>query len=285
MTIVYAAFEPRINLIQRTKPTPAINVNIFSQEEDTSYEEGIYWGRPVELYKKAGSYVEARDGFAMTSADTMEFAGRNCYNAFGRKNPATAGNEDYLRNIMQQNHLSVLEHSSFTFLLEDISRSATHEIVRHRHLSFSQESQRFVGVKDEVTYVVPPAIAEGISEDDKDFLERGADHPIFDSVYEAVAAYHDTYADLRDQGFSHKESAEAARSYLPNGIATTIVVTGNARSWMEFIQKRDAPGADKELQAIAQEIQVLLERELPEIFSPEARAMWPNTSEQKAVKK
>ena len=284
MTIVYAAFEPRINLIQRAKPTPAINVNVFSKDEEAPYEEGLYWGRPVELYKKAGSYDEVRDGFASSAADTMVFAGRNCYNAFGRKNPATAENEDYLHNIIQQNHLSVMEHSSFTFLLENVSRSATHEIVRHRHLSFSQESQRYVGVKDEVTYVVPPAIAASIDDDDKDFLERGADHPIFDSVYEAVAAYHDTYSDLRDQGFNHKESAEAARSYLPNGIATTIVVTGNARSWMEFIQKRDAPGADKELQVIAQEISSLLEHELPEVFSPEARAMWPNNSEQKAVK-
>ena len=97
-----------------------------------------------------------------TQANVMEFAGRLCYDAFGRKREETREIRDYLANIMDQVHLSVLEHSSFTFLLSNISRAATHEIVRHRHLSFSQESQRFVhGRKRDVVLPEKMALLDG----------------------------------------------------------------------------------------------------------------------------
>lgn len=190
----------------------------------------------------------------------MEFAGRTCYDAYGRKNPATAENADYLANILDQGHLSVLEHSSFTFLLRNVSRSATHEIVRHRHFSFSQESQRFVhGRKRDI--VLPPALDE-------------LDDAQLDAIDAAFDENENTYKILKAKGLSHKEASEAARMFLPNAAATNIVITGNARSWKEFIEKRLAPGADAELQGIAQDILNTLEKVNPGVFSEKQRKHW-----------
>ena len=84
------------------------------------------------------------DGYSPEgSADLLaEFAGRACYKAWDRKNPATATTEGYLKNILKQGHFSVLEHSSVTFYVEGASRSLLTELTRHRFLSLSVESQR-----------------------------------------------------------------------------------------------------------------------------------------------
>ncbi|ESV60919.1 thymidylate synthase, flavin-dependent [Mycobacteroides abscessus MAB_091912_2446] len=74
----------------------------------------------------------------------VEFAGRACYQSWSKPNPRTATNESYLRHVIEVGHLSVLEHASATFYITGISRSCTHELIRHRHFSYSQLSQRFV---------------------------------------------------------------------------------------------------------------------------------------------
>ena len=90
----------------------------------------------------------ARRRAGTTDADggqaLAEFAGRACYESWHKPNPATATNAGYLRHILEVGHLSVLEHGSVTLYLRGVSRSLTHELVRHRHLSFSQLSQRYV---------------------------------------------------------------------------------------------------------------------------------------------
>ncbi len=88
-----------------------------------------------------------------------EFAGRACYESWHKPNPATATNAGYLRHILEVGHLSVLEHGSVTFYLRGVSRSLTHELVRHRHLSFSQLSQRYVPERD-AAMVEPDVIAD-----------------------------------------------------------------------------------------------------------------------------
>mgnify|MGYP000577808351 CR=1 FL=1 len=84
-----------------------------------------------------------------------EFAGRACYQSWDKHNPETASNAGYLANIIKQKHFSVLEHSSISFYIEGVSRSLTHEFVRHRHFSYSQLSQRYVDSSD-VAFVLPP---------------------------------------------------------------------------------------------------------------------------------
>src|SRR4051812_8668765 len=87
-----------------------------------------------------------------------EFAGRACYESWSKPNPATATNAGYLRHILEVGHLSVLEHGTVTFYLTGVSRAMTHELVRHRHFSYSQLSQRYVPEHD-AAMVVPDVIA------------------------------------------------------------------------------------------------------------------------------
>jgi thymidylate synthase ThyX len=88
-----------------------------------------------------------------------EFAGRACYQSWKKPNPSTATNAGYLRHILEVGHLSVLEHGSVSFYLSGVSRSLTHELIRHRHFSYSQLSQRYVPERD-AAMVEPEVIAD-----------------------------------------------------------------------------------------------------------------------------
>ena len=88
-----------------------------------------------------------------------EFAGRACYQSWNKPNPATATNAGYLRHILEVGHLSVLEHGTVSMYLTGVSRSLTHELIRHRHFSYSQLSQRYVPERD-AAIVEPDVIAE-----------------------------------------------------------------------------------------------------------------------------
>lgn len=210
---------------------------------EEGYEQAIYDGRKdlAEVYKPEA---------------IAEYAGRTCYRAYGIKNEKTADTSGYLGNIIDQNHLSVVEHLTATILFEGISRSASHEIVRHRHFSFSQESQRYVDALDMEDVVIPP-------------LLRGNEEEERRLMLTAKLARHEAIhlADnLRSKGLPRKEANEAARAHLPQCMATTLVVSGNMRSWMEFISKRLHPAADKEIQEIAQAALELLEEAFPAVF-------------------
>ena len=99
-----------------------------------------------------------------------EFAGRACYQSWSKPIPATATNAGYLDHILQVGHLSVLEHSTATFYITGISRSVTHELIRHRHFSFSQLSQRYLPATG--PEVVEPDVDRGGSGAARD-LHRG----------------------------------------------------------------------------------------------------------------
>jgi thymidylate synthase (FAD) len=194
-------------------------------------------------------------------SDLAEFAGRACYQSWSRPNPATADNAGYLGNIIRQEHYSVMEHGSMTFYIENVSRSLTHELVRHRHFSYSQLSQRFVTIQpkpasmdtegDPVPYIIPPA-AEGIAEANA-VLSAAWDY--------ATHAYSRLLSILDLQGITGKKAKEAARAVLPNMTPTAIVVTGNHRAWREFLVKRGSLAADAEIRRLAIAIFRLLDQE------------------------
>lgn len=232
-----------------------------------------------------GDAVNEEDHMA-DAASLIQLAGRKCYNAHGRKNPETADNVGYIANLLSQHHYSPLEHASFTFLIQGVSRSLTHELVRHRHFSFSQESQRYVLAARDPEVVVPPATfaLEVDGKKSTDLPQEAYDRLMTEQFGETYDRVRDSYDFLREQGYSHKEAAEAARFETPNCDATQIVVTGNARSWMEFIEKRDADGADAEIRRLAKVIGRTLAWELPEVFGEDAKKLWSGKSEQKAVK-
>ena len=191
----------------------------------------------------------------------LEFAGRACYQSWSKPNPATAETADYIGHVLDVNHLSVVEHATASFYLEDVSRSFTHELVRHRHLSFSQLSQRYVNLaKDTVLPVMPP-------------LCRGdalAEIIVYDAFATSVESYVrlETHLRATHPELGTKQVREAARALLPNCTPTSIVVSGNFRSWLEFIDKRDNQHADREIAEVASEIRALLKQVAPAVFEP-----------------
>ena len=199
--------------------------------------------------------MEIQEG--STDAETLTvYAGRSCYESWSRPNEKTRRDEDYLRRtLFEQGHFSILEHASATFYLTGVSRALTHELVRHRHLSYSQLSQRFVDESD-ANIVIPPA-ARGSEKLTWEFenAAAGARH----SYQELVEA-------LLDSGLTRKQAREAARAVLPNMVETRIVVTGNLRAWHEVIERRTAPDADAEFQEVAGMIREQLQQIAPEVF-------------------
>lgn len=192
-----------------------------------------------------------------------EFAGRACYQSWDKPNPATATNATYLRHILEVGHLAVLEHGTVTFYLTGLSRSLTHELVRHRHFSYSQLSQRYAPEPDAVM-VEPDLIAEDPALHAR-FLEATA---------AAVAAYTDLlegleskYSGAENATLRRKQARQAARAILPAATETRIVVTGNYRAWRHFIAMRASEHADVELRGLAVACLRELERIAPNVFA------------------
>lgn len=191
-----------------------------------------------------------------------EFAGRACYQSWTKPNPATATNEGYLKHIIESGHHSVLEHGSASFYITGVSRSLTHELVRHRLHSYSQLSQRYVD-ESKTEFVVPDVIA-----DDPDLLV------LFNAAVETartaykllVTGLEAKFASVENATDRRKLARQAARSVLPNATETKIVMSGNYRSWRHFIEMRNSPHADVEIRQLAQKILSELKFVAPNIF-------------------
>lgn len=200
------------------------------------------------------------DGSAAGGPAAAEFGGRACYQSWEKPNPRTATNEGYLANILTIGHESVLEHGTAGFYVTGVSRSLTHELVRHRHLSPSQLSQRYVPEGD-ADMVVPDVIAA-----DPDLSRR-----FDDAAAAAVHAYNDLLDGLTARygagdTVSKKLARQAARAVLPNATETRIVLTGNYRAWRHFVALRATPHADREIRALA--VAVLRELQRPDVAAP-----------------
>ncbi|QBP30529.1 ThyX-like thymidylate synthase [Mycobacterium phage Charm] len=194
------------------------------------------------------------------SADELaEFAGRNCYQAFNRPNPATATNETYLEHILEVGHESVLEHASASFYIE-ASRSVLTELERHRHLSFSVLSQRYV---DPVPFGVhhPPILSK------LNISDQQAAFSILKEAEAQSAQHYDQLFDLfSGAGFPRKQAREAARAVLPNMANSPMVVTGNHRTWRYVIKARWHEAADAEIRELAGELLAQLREIAPNTY-------------------
>jgi thymidylate synthase (FAD) len=191
-----------------------------------------------------------------------EFAGRLCY--MSQHNPAKRETREYLENIKKQGHGSVLEHANYTILLEGVSRSLTHELVRHRAgFAYSQLSQRYVD-ESVANFVVPPAILgdEGLEATWRSQME-GAQA----AYVQLVAQLMERYGWIADKVHRRKMAREASRAVLPNATETKIVVTGNARAWRTMLELRSSEGAELEIRRMAIATLRLLQREAPGFFS------------------
>jgi thymidylate synthase (FAD) len=191
-----------------------------------------------------------------------EFAGRLCY--MSQKNPANRTTRDYLENIKKQGHGSVLEHANYSLLLEGVSRSLTHELVRHRAgFAYSQLSQRYVD-ESEAAFVIPPAILG----DEALVAAWKAQVESAQATYIALVDKLMTrYAWVDDKIHRRKMAREAARGVLPNSTETKIVVTGNARAWRTMLELRSSEGAEFEIRRMAIAVLRVLQKEAAGFFA------------------
>ncbi|MCG3132772.1 MAG: Flavin-dependent thymidylate synthase [Phycisphaerae bacterium] len=207
-------------------------------------------------------------GVASWSTDTevageklAEVAGRLCYMSFAKPRPG--GNSKYLSHIKEVGHGSVLEHAVWNLLITGVSRSFTHELVRHRAgFGFSQLSQRYVD-ESVAEFVEPDCIA-----DDPEL------HEIFRaSVEQSQQAYirlteglARKFADVSDATLRRKMARQAARSVLPNATETKIFVTANARALRHFIELRCNEHAETEIRIVAGMVLDVLQKDSPNLF-------------------
>jgi thymidylate synthase (FAD) len=193
----------------------------------------------------------------------VEFGGRACYRSWepGLNPNVTKVRTDqrqYFANILSSAHGSVLEHANYSFALHDVSRVATHEIVRHRAGSaFSQESLRYVRLTD-IGFRVPPAL-EPVRERVLSIVEQLEEFQ--------VQAAEQLGIDAEGVPFHvKKEVTSALRRLAPIGLSTDIVWTANARTLRHVIEMRTAPGAEEELRLIFDKVARVMMDEAPGLF-------------------
>ncbi|MDR0445189.1 MAG: FAD-dependent thymidylate synthase [Puniceicoccales bacterium] len=162
----------------------------------------------------------------------------------------------FLQDVLRTGHESPMEHVSFTFAIEGISRVCSHQLVRHRLASYSQQSQRYCVEEKELDYVLPPSIGR---------IEEAKE------IYEAFMKHAgETYARLREllqsSGCHRESSNEDARFVLPNAVETKLVATFNARSLLNFFQLRCCARAQWEIRALANRMCQLVKNISPTLF-------------------
>jgi thymidylate synthase (FAD) len=202
-------------------------------------------------------WMEVDEG--TTPADAIpEFAGRACYESWDKPNPLTRENSDYNAHVLDVGHFSVFGHASVGYYIEGISRTLTHELVRSRFPAFSQLSQRYVRLDDDLPYVVPP-----LCEDDP--VAQGV---LMQAATQALTHYDQlvNHLTLTHPQAKPKEIREAARAVLPGMTETKLVVTANVRAWRDLLAQRLPEGADAEIRRLARELLTDLKKVAPASF-------------------
>ena len=190
-----------------------------------------------------------------------EAGGRLCYLSFGK---GRKSNADYLGNIIAQKHGSVLEHAVWNFIIAGVSRSFTHELVRHRAgFAYSQLSQRYVD-ESIASYIEPDIIAADETLHDVWLRSVEVSHQAYLTL---VAGLMEKLADMKDKTQRRKLARQAARSVLPNATETMIFVSANARALRHFIEMRGSEWAEVEIRKVALDILRIMQREAPNLFS------------------
>lgn len=225
----------------------------------------------------------------------MEIAGRVCYDSFGAPRPG--GNVSYTNNILESRHGSVTEHAAWQFILTGVSRSLTHELVRHRvGMSPSQRSQRYVD-ESEARFVCPPEI-----EGDPDMMSiwrsaidvcrdaykrlvgkldaklcrnpryacrtcGGGGRYLQDGAERTCEGCNGLWVAKQFRTEAKKAARGAARSVMPNATETVVFLTFNARAMRHFVELRASPHADYEIRRVANLFVRVMGRECPALFS------------------
>ena len=251
----------------------ALDSNIRIISEPSVYVIGRQTVDDTELDRFLTDHGVSWESDSEVAAEVVtETAGRVCYMSFAKPRPG--GNATYLHHIKEVGHGSVLEHGVWNLLFTGVSRSLTHELVRHRAgMGYSQLSQRYVD-ESVAEYVEPDIIAT-----DPEL------HALWlDAVGHAHAAYVKLAEKLNakltdpqaaaaamippgaDRTTRRKTARQAARSVLPNATETKIFVTANARALRHFLEQRGAAGAEPEIRKLAGKVLDILQKESPNLF-------------------
>ena len=191
-----------------------------------------------------------------------EFAGRLCY--MSQHNPAGRTTAEYLRNILRQGHGSVFEHSTYVMLIEGISRSCSHELVRHRAgWGYSQLSPALCG-RVHAAFVMPPAIMGDPALEAEWTAQVEAAQAAYVAAVERLMA---RYEWVEDKIHRRKMAREAARSVLPNATEVKIVASANVRAWRTMLELRLGEGAELEIRRMAVACLRVLQQEAPALFA------------------
>lgn len=176
----------------------------------------------------------------------IEQSGRVCYQS-SNDDDNLEKREKFIKAIVRNEHLSILEHASASFKITGVSRTLTHELVRHRLFSFSQRSQRYC-LEDKCGYIIPETIMNNSSLREE-----------YESVVSCIKHFYQRMLD-------NKIPREDARYILPNAVETQIVASGNFRQWRHFLDLRLSKRAQWEIRYLAKEILSQLYKIAPNVF-------------------
>ncbi|MBF0560221.1 MAG: FAD-dependent thymidylate synthase [Nitrospirae bacterium] len=192
--------------------------------------------------------------------EVIAMAAKLCYSPSGiedlKKKIKAKDQSVFVERLMKMHHESPIEHSSFTFAIEGISRACSHQLVRHRLASYSQQSQRYVSEESGFDYVIPKTI-KGDRELEKYFINF---------MSRAQEAYNHIVRRLGEKGTKGESANQDARFVMPNACETKIMVTMNSRELLHFFRQRCCNRAQWEIRAVAIEMLSLVKRVSPTIF-------------------
>ncbi len=173
-----------------------------------------------------------------------------------KEKTAAKDQKQFVEKLMEIGHMSPIEHASFTFAVEGISRACSHQLVRHRLASYSQQSQRYVSEEAGFDFIIPPSIKKDseLARYFRDFMNK------------AQEAYSHIVSRLNEKGLKGEEANQDARFILPNACETKIIITMNARELLHFFKQRCCNRAQWEIRSMAINMLRLVSRTAPAIF-------------------
>src|SRR5438128_1590636 len=244
-----AAFDPTKDIRVIREPTVYLmGRQIVNDGELDRFlqDHGVSWQTDTEV---AGEHL-------------TEISGRLCYMSFARPRPG--GNKVYLDHIREVGHGSVLEHAVWNFIVTGVSRSLTHELIRHRAgFGYSQLSQRYVD-ESVAEYVEPDCIA---AEPELHRLWIDAIGHSHQAYMKLVEKLQEKFKDEPDKTLRRKLARQAARSVLPNATETKIFWTANARALRHFIEMRASRHAEVEIRQLSYLVWQIMVKEAPNLFN------------------
>lgn len=179
--------------------------------------------------------------------------------------------QKFVSMIMDLGHQSTVEHVNFTFAIEGVSRVLTHQLVRHRIASYSQQSQRYVKL-DQFEYIIPPSIEEICEAKEKFIAAMEDDQKKYDELVEILKKKHyeafvqEGKSEKQAKRMAEKKAIEDSRYVFPNACETKIVVTMNARTLFNFFHHRCCQRAQWEIRELARKMLMLVRQVAPNIF-------------------